>query len=373
MWSAPVRRSSRGELLALAPRRARRSAHGACGCSCRRAAGGRSRGRRATGRRRRAAPARAGRAPRARSRGGGCSRRSSGVRQSRGPRKSETTTTSPRCAGEAARARERVGEVGARRRRARARRAARAAAAAVPGAPAAAAATRALARAERHHAEPVALARGEVADRDRGALGHVGLAAVGGAEAHRRPSTSSSSHVVSVRSATCTRTCGSPRARGHGPVDLAHVVAELVGAHLRDLGAVAERRRSGARPARGYRCAAGRSGRARAGSRPGSARGPGVPAGALRWSRTAPHATSTRDSDHLRHRDRVEHLLEQRVRRRRPRRAPRRSARAGGAARRARARCTSSGSTKPRPRSSASARPPWIRLIEPRGLAPNSM
>ena len=56
--------------------------------------------------------------------------------------------------------------------------------------------------------------------------------------------TSSSSHVASVRSATCTRTCGSPRARGRSPVDLAHVVAELVRAHLRDLGAVPQRRRA---------------------------------------------------------------------------------------------------------------------------------
>ena len=40
--------------------------------------------------------------------------------------------------------------------------------------------------------------------------------------------TSSSSQRVSARSPTCTRTCGSLHARGHVPVDVAHVVARAV-------------------------------------------------------------------------------------------------------------------------------------------------
>ena len=96
-------------------------------------------------------------------------------------------------------------------------------------------------RAEGHHAEAVALARGEVADRDRGALGHVGLAAVSGAEAHR------GRHVEQQprRQGALGHVDANvwlARARGDRPVHLAHVVPQLVGPHLCDLGAVPERR-----------------------------------------------------------------------------------------------------------------------------------
>ena len=272
------RGAARARARRARPRRARRSAHAACGCSCPRAAGAPSRGRPATGRRRRAAPARAGRGPRPRSRGGGCSSRSSGVRQSRGPRKSDTTTTSPRWrASWPARASASPRSVapgavrlGLRAQReqqpeqpaggpAAAQRDARSRApnvstpsrlpcrvATCPTASAAPSATSAL----RRSAVPK-LIEGEHVEQQPGRqrpLGHL--------HAH-------------VRLA---------RARGHGPVDLAHVVAELVRAHLRELGAVPERRRRGARRTRGCRCGAGRSGRAPAGSRPASGPGPGAPA-----------------------------------------------------------------------------------------------
>jgi hypothetical protein len=65
-----------------------------------------------------------------------------------------------------------------------------------------------LAAAHRDHAEPVPAPRRDVADRQRDALGDVGLAPVGGAEVIEAE-TSSSSHAVIARSPTCTRTCGS--------------------------------------------------------------------------------------------------------------------------------------------------------------------
>ena len=112
-----------------------------------------------------------------------------------------------------------------------------------------------LAGAERHHAEAVALARGEVADRERRALGHVRLAAVRGAEAHRRRDVEQQ-----PRGERALRDLdahvGVAGARGRGPVDLAHVVAELVGPHLRDLGADARARASDARRRRANRSAA---------------------------------------------------------------------------------------------------------------------
>ena len=54
--------------------------------------------------------------------------------------------------------------------------------------------------------------------------------------------TSSSTHVVSARSGTCWRTCGDAGARARRRVQAAHVVADLVGPDLRELGAGAQRR-----------------------------------------------------------------------------------------------------------------------------------
>ena len=52
--------------------------------------------------------------------------------------------------------------------------------------------------------------------------------------------TSSTSQVVRIRSGTCRRTCAMPGARAGGGIELADVVAELVGAQLRELGAAAD-------------------------------------------------------------------------------------------------------------------------------------
>ena len=92
--------------------------------------------------------------------------------------------------------------------------------------------------ARREHGQPAAVARGGAADDVRDALGDVGLQPVGGAERHRRgevddepgredPLGHLQAHV---------RDTGARARRG---VELAHVVAELVGAQLRELGAAA--------------------------------------------------------------------------------------------------------------------------------------
>ena len=66
-----------------------------------------------------------------------------------------------------------------------------------------------LAVAERDEAEPVAAARREMAERERDALRDVGLPR--SAVPNRIDAeTSSTSHVTSTRSASSTRTCGSP-------------------------------------------------------------------------------------------------------------------------------------------------------------------
>ena len=95
----------------------------------------------------------------------------------------------------------------------------------------------------RQQAEAVAAAAGDVPDREHDALGDVGLAAQRRAEAHRRraveheprrqrPLRDVQAHVRLVH------------ARGRVPVDQAHVVARLVGPHLRELHRDAERRRA---------------------------------------------------------------------------------------------------------------------------------
>ena len=109
----------------------------------------------------------------------------SGPSQSIGPRKSDTTTTSPRARASAAtRAAASPIEVlpapsppGSRR--------SSPSSPSRPSRPWRGLSTRGSVVAEREHAEPVAAPRGDVADGQRHALGDVGLAAVGGAERHR--------------------------------------------------------------------------------------------------------------------------------------------------------------------------------------------
>ncbi len=102
---------------------------------------------------------------------------------------------------------------------------------------------RGLGVAERDDAEPVAAAGRDVADRDRDALRHVGLAAVGGAEPHRRRRVE---HEPGGQDAlgdvhAHVRLAGPG---GHVPVDPADVVAVGVRPDLRELGAVALERRA---------------------------------------------------------------------------------------------------------------------------------
>ena len=68
--------------------------------------------------------------------------------------------------------------------------------------------TRGSHAAERDHAEPVAAAGGDVRERERGALGDVRLAPVGGAE-RIEADASTTTQLTSTRSARWTRTCGS--------------------------------------------------------------------------------------------------------------------------------------------------------------------
>jgi hypothetical protein len=98
--------------------------------------------------------------------------------------------------------------------------------------------------AERHEPEAVAAPRRGVAHGERSTLGDVGLAALGGAERHRRrgvehePGHEGALGEVDPH----VRRAG---ARGHVPVDLAHVVLDrLVGPDLRELAAPAEHRRA---------------------------------------------------------------------------------------------------------------------------------
>ena len=98
-----------------------------------------------------------------------------------------------------------------------------------------------LAAADRDDAEAVAAARRHVADRERDALGDVGLAAVGGAEGHRGGDVEQQprGHRALADVHAHVRLA---HARGHVPVDVAHVVAGPVGADHRQLGAAADLR-----------------------------------------------------------------------------------------------------------------------------------
>ena len=170
----------------------RSSAAAAANCSRRRAlevstrAGGRSRDRRGAARPTSAAPARAGRGPRRRATAWRPASRSSGGRQSRGPRKSETTTTRARCRATPVGALERLAAACALPRRRQLCAAARAACRAAPRRPWPRALDARLGS-ERDEAEAVAAARRRVADRERDALGDIGLAPVAPCRTTSRP------------------------------------------------------------------------------------------------------------------------------------------------------------------------------------------
>ena len=168
------------------------------------------------------------------------------MRQSRGPRKSETTTTSERWRAMRVRAAERVAERGRPDPAGRGLRLV-AQGGEQPDEADASLADRAACAgscvAEGERAEAVAAAGGEVADGDRHALGDVRLAAVGGAEAHRRGGVEhepGDEHALGEVDAH-VRLAG---AGGDVPVDPADVVARDVRADQRELGAVAEERRA---------------------------------------------------------------------------------------------------------------------------------
>ena len=98
------------------------------------------------------------------------------------------------------------------------------------------------AAAERDHAEAVAAPRRHVADGQRDALGDVRLAAVRGAERHRGGDVEQQprGHRALADVHAHVRLA---HARGHVPVDVAHVVARAVGPDQRELGAAADLRR----------------------------------------------------------------------------------------------------------------------------------
>ncbi len=194
------------------------------------------------------APARADRGSRPRAPRGGPRASSSGLRQSRGPRKSETTTTSARCRAADAEPCERdVERCPGRRRPARARRGARAAARRGRHDPAAEA--RRAPGARRRQTTPTRLPRtlaawprASATPRATSALRRSAVPNAIDGEA------SIASHVTSTRSARCDAHVGLARARGDVPVDQPHVVARDVRAHLGELGAATEHRASDGRP-----------------------------------------------------------------------------------------------------------------------------
>ena len=180
----PSERSSRASSVAVGRRLCAEPLAAACGCACRRAAGARTRDRRARGRRRPAAPARADRGSRRRRRRG-APRAGAAAAASRGGRGSRRRRRSRRAGGRAGRsASARRRATSGRRARDRAPAAARAGARAGRGALACRRGD-GVAVAERGEREPVAATDGEVPDRERDAFGDVPLPPVGGAEGHR--------------------------------------------------------------------------------------------------------------------------------------------------------------------------------------------
>ena len=97
--------------------------------------------------------------------------------------------------------------------------------------------------AERHEAEAVAATGCRVADGQRGAFGHIGLAALGRAERHRgRGVEHEPGHERSLGQMDADVRCPGPRR--HVPIDLADVVLDrLVRPDLRQLTASSEQRR----------------------------------------------------------------------------------------------------------------------------------
>ena len=153
------------------------------------------------------------------------------------------------------------------------------------------------------------------------------------------------SQVTSARSARWIRTCGSPRARRHVPVDLAHVVLDrLVRADLRELASRARAGTSGDRP--GSRPSTRRAiVRSRARSS-GSGIGPGPGRAGVCPRRRMPSITPLLPREvELWHRDGATITARACCRGCAPRRAPRRRAPAGGAARPCMSSCRSSTST----------------------------
>ncbi len=151
--------------------------------------------------------------------------------------------------------------------------------------------TRGSRAAEGDHAQAVAAPRRDMADGEAHALRHVGLAPQRGAEGHRRRD---------VEHEPCRhRALADVHAhvrlahpRGHVPVDVADVVARLVGADQRQLGAGRRPAASRGRPGRATGSGASRRGRASAGPRRGPGRAPDVPGVRSGWGGGhAPHGS----------------------------------------------------------------------------------
>ena len=132
-----------------------------------------------------------------------------------GPRKSQTTTTRPprgatwpmNDSAPAAATGPAIGAAhpGGERRRCRAMRRS---AASRPCSAGRRRSRRSAAPAERDDPEPVAALRGEMADRERDALGDIGLAPIGASRTSSMATRRAGASAVSARSGTWTRTCG---------------------------------------------------------------------------------------------------------------------------------------------------------------------
>ncbi len=147
------------------------------------------------------------------------------------------------------------------------------------------------------------------ADDLRDALGDVALEPVRGAERHRRRTRRPRSHVVSARSGTCWRTCGHAGAGARRGVDLPHVVADLVRAQLRELGARRRRRSRGARRAGARRRGARARGRARRRRPRGIGPGPWRPGGRRARRSRGRSSAAHRAGPSTASRTRLEHVV----------------------------------------------------------------
>ena len=275
----------------------------------------------------RAAPARAGRGSRPRATScarGQLEQRAAASRA--GPRKSETTTTTERRRASLPSARERRRRAtSARPARGPARAAARRAAPSRPRPPCRGGRGRRVAgrrtwrRASRL---PRRTAKWPTASATPSATSHLRRSAV---PKVIDAEVSSSSHVSTRPLGDVHAHVRLAGARGDVPVDQPDVVAEHVRPHLRELGAVAERPRSGGRRRAARRSGGGRSGRPCAAAPPAAAPGPGR-AGrpgrrGARGRRSCDVLAATRSSCGIA--TRLEDAVEDPRPRRRPRRAPR--------------------------------------------------